>query len=411
MAQMGHLDSGDTAWLLLCTAMVMLMTPALALFYAGMVQGKHVLSTLMHSLFSLSLVSVQWALVGYSLAFAPGRGWSTGWLGGGDYFVLAGVDASPHGSVPHLAFMAYQGTFAAITPALISGAMAERCKFPTYAAFILLWTTLVYDPLAHWAWSADGWLARWGALDFAGGTVVHLSSGVAALVVAGRLGPRLGYPKILHQPHNLTMTALGGGLLWFGWFGFNAGSALAADGVAALALCNTHLAAASGALCWTLLEGLRFGKASLLGLISGLVAGLVGVTPAAGYVGPMAALAIGALTAAGCQLGVRIKNRLGVDDPLDAFGVHGVGGALGALLLGCLASKAINPAGADGALYGDATLLLKQFVAVGSCGLYAATVTYALVWALDAAMGLRVAPLQEQQGLDMSLHGEAAYRL
>jgi Amt family ammonium transporter len=408
---MTHIDAGDTAWLLICAALVMLMTPGLALFYGGMVQSKQVLSTFMHSFFSLCLVSVQWVVVGYSLAFSPGHGWLGGWCGGLDWAFLRGVDGQPHGTVPHLAFMAYQGMFAAITPALISGAAAERLKFRTYAVFVLLWTTLVYDPLAHWAWAADGWLAKLGALDFAGGTVVHLSSGIAALAVGRALGPRLGYPKVLHPPHNLTMTTLGGGLLWFGWFGFNAGSALAADGLAALALVNTHVAAASGALCWGALEQVRFGRLSMLGLVSGLVAGLVGITPAAGYVGPMAALLIGAATAGVCHLGVRIKEHLGIDDALDAFGIHGVGGAFGALALGLFASRAANPAGVDGLFFGSSALLLKQAWAVGACGLYAWAMTALLLRGLQACMGLRVDPEQEQQGLDISLHGEAGYRL
>src|SRR5688572_13687186 len=287
---MDEIDTGDTAWMLISTALVLLMTPALALFYGGLVRSKNVLSTFMHSFFALGLVTLQWVVIGYSLAFAPSMG-GLGIVGGLDHAFLNGVGLTPRDgqTIPHILFCAYQLMFAIITPALISGAFAERVKFSAYVVFTLLWATLVYDPLAHWVWGPGGWLATRGALDFAGGTVVHLSSGVSALVFAMILGPRLGYPRQKMLPHNLTMTMLGAGLLWFGWFGFNAGSALAANGLAALALVNTHVAAAAGALSWAVVEWIRHGKPSALGAASGLLAGLVAVTPAAGFCGPVAA--------------------------------------------------------------------------------------------------------------------------
>src|SRR5688572_18741212 len=343
MDSVSSVNSGDTAWLLVSTALVMLMTPGLALFYGGMVQGKNVLSTFMHSFLALGLVTIQWVVVGYTLAFGSDHG---GVIGGLDFALLDGVGTDGAGrTVPHLLFMMYQGMFAVITPALISGAYAERMRFSAYCVFTLLWATLVYDPLAHWVWAEGGWLLELGALDFAGGTVVHLSSGVAALVCAAVVGRRVGYPNLRHVPHNLTMTVLGAGLLWFGWFGFNAGSAVAADGLASLALVNTHLAAATGALSWAAIEALRIGKPTMLGVASGLVGGLVGITPAAGFVDPMAAIGIGGLAGLACYGGVLLKARLGYDDTLDAFGVHGVGGAAGALLTGVFASAAVNPAG------------------------------------------------------------------
>ena len=402
-------DPGDTAWLLVSTALVMLMTPGLALFYGGMVQRKNVLSTLMHSFFALGLVSLQWALFGYSLAFAPTHG---GLIGGLDFALLRDVGLGPRdasSTVPHILFMMYQGMFAVITPALISGAFAERMKFSAYALFTLLWATLVYDPLAHWVWGGDGWLAKKGALDFAGGTVVHLSSGASALVVAVVLGKRNGYPTVRHPPHDLTMTLVGAALLWFGWFGFNAGSALASNGLAALALTNTHLAAAAGAVSWALVELVRIRKATALGVASGLVAGLVGITPAAGFVSPMAAIAIGLLSGVVCFGGVLIKGKFGFDDALDAFGVHGVGGALGALLTGVFAQKAFNAAGNDGLLAGNPGLMGVQLVGVGAAAAYAVLVSFLLLKVVDKLVGLRVDLDAERDGLDPALHGESAY--
>ncbi len=398
------IDSGDTAWLLLSAALVMLMTPALALFYGGMVQGKNVLSTFMHSFFALGLVTVQFVLVGYSLCFGPTV---HGVIGGLDFVGLSGVDAAPlsaDAKVPHLAFMAFQCMFAVIAPALISGAYAERMRFSAYVLFTLGWTTLVYDPIAHWSWAPGGWLAKLGAIDFAGGTVVHLSSGISALVCALVIGRRRGYPGVRHPPHALVMTAIGAGLLWFGWFGFNAGSALGASGLAARALVNTHVAAAAGALAWVVLEGARIKKLTMLGFASGLVAGLVAITPAAGFVSPASALLIGALAGAICYAAILVKVRLGYDDALDAFGVHGVGGAAGALLTG-LCARAVDNKGLGGGL----ELLGNQAIALCAAAAWAAVVTFVLLKVIDRLVGLRVDAEAEHDGLDGVLHGESAY--
>jgi Amt family ammonium transporter len=387
------------------------MTPALALFYGGMVQKKNVLSTFMHSFFALGIITIQWAVIGYSLAFGKTHG---GLIGGFDYLFMKGVgmeakDASS--TVPHILFMMYQGMFAIITPALISGAYAERMKFSAYCVFTLLWALFVYDPLAHWVWGPDGWLLKRGALDFAGGTVVHLSSGVTAFVCALVMGKRLGYPQKKYPPHNLTMTVLGAGLLWFGWFGFNGGSALASNGLAALAFSNTHLAAATGAVAWGLVEAIRVKKVTMLGVASGLVAGLVGITPAAGYVSPMAAMAIGLAAGVVCYGGVMLKGKFGYDDTLDAFGVHGVGGALGALLTGVFAAKAFNPGGGDGLLLGGTGVFVTQVIGVAAAAAYAGIVSLVLLKLVDLVIGLRVTPDVEREGLDIPLHGESGYEL
>ena len=395
------MNSGDTAWLLVSTGLVMLMTPGLALFYGGMVQGKNVLSTFMHSFFALGLVSVQFAVIGYTLAF--GTSWH-GVVGGLDYVGLDGLtETTTQGTVPHLAFVAYQCMFAVITPALISGAYAERLKFSAFVVFTLAWTTVVYDPIAHWVWADGGWLKELGAIDFAGGTVVHLSSGISALVCAIVLGRRNGYPSTRHPPHDLTMTVVGAGILWFGWFGFNAGSA-GANGTAALALLNTHLAAAAGALTWSIVEGARIRKFTMLGVASGLVAGLVAITPAAGYVSPMVALVIGVAAGGVCYGAVIAKAKLGYDDALDAFGVHGVGGATGALLTGVFARAALNN-GHGGGL----SLLGKQAIGIVAAGAWAAIVTFVLLKVIDLTIGLRVEAEIEHDGLDGALHGESAY--
>jgi ammonium transporter, Amt family len=398
------MNSGDTAWLLVSAALVMLMTPGLALFYGGMVQGKNVLSTLMHSFFALGIVSVQFAFVGYSLCFAPT--WH-GVIGGLDYLGMSGVgdqalDRSHQ--FPMLAHFAYQCMFAVITPALISGAYAERMKFSAYVVFTLAWTTLVYDPIAHWVWQSDGWLAQLGAIDFAGGTVVHLSSGVSALICALVIGKRRGYPAVRHPPHDLTLTVIGAGILWFGWFGFNAGSALHADGLASLAFVNTHLAAAAGALAWAIIEASRAKKATMLGVASGLVAGLVAITPAAGYISPIAAIGLGAAAGLICYGGVLLKTRLGYDDALDAFGVHGIGGATGALATGLLTRAALNNDHGGGL-----DLLSKQAIGVAAAGAWAAVVTFVLLKGIDLVIGLRVDAETEHDGLDGALHGESAY--
>jgi len=392
---------GDTAWLLISAGLVMLMTPGLALFYGGMVQGKNVLSTFMHSFFALGLVTVQFAVIGYSISFGPT--WH-GVIGKLDFVGLQNIDVTTaHGSVPTLAFFAYQCMFAVIAPALISGAYAERFKFSAYVLFTLGWTTLVYDPIAHWSWADGGWLAKLGAIDYAGGTVVHLSSGISALVCALVLGKRRGYPATRHMPHDLTMTVLGAGLLWFGWFGFNAGAA-GANGTAALALVNTHLAAGAGALTWSIIEGSRIRKMTMLGVASGLVAGLVAITPAAGYVSPMVALLIGGAAGLICYLAVLAKSKLGYDDALDAFGVHGVGGATGALLTGIFARAALNNGNGGGL-----SLLGKQAIGIAAAGAWAAVVTFVLLKALDLTIGLRVDAETEHDGLDGALHGESAY--
>jgi ammonium transporter, Amt family len=392
---------GDTAWLLISAALVMLMTPGLALFYGGMVQGKNVLSTFMHSFFALGLVTLQFALVGYSLAFGTSQG---GIIGGFDFIGLSGIsETAERGSVPHYAFFLYQCMFAVIAPALISGAYAERLKFSAYIVFTLAWTTLVYDPIAHWSWASGGWLLELGAIDYAGGTVVHLSTGVSALVIAIVLGKRKGYPSIRHPPHNLTMTVLGAGLLWFGWFGFNAGAA-GANGTAAMAMVNTQLAAAAGAMAWVIVEGMRIKKFTMLGFASGLVAGLVAITPAAGFVSPLTAIAIGAAAGAICYGAVLAKARLGYDDALDAFGLHGVGGVTGALLTGVFARAALNEGNAGGL-----SLLGKQAIAIAAAGAWAAVVTYVVLKAIDFTLGLRVDQETEHEGLDGPLHGESAY--
>jgi Amt family ammonium transporter len=409
---MTDINPADTAWLLVSTALVLLMTPALALFYGGMVRSKNVLSTYMHSFFAMGVVTLVWVVVGYSLAFGKSHG---GLIGDLSYLFLKDVGFDPRKgqSVPHLLFMAFQLMFAIITPALISGAYAERLKFSTYVVFTALWSLLVYSPVCHWVWGADpgtgevvGFLAKRGALDFAGGTVVHMTAGISALVFALVLGKRLGYPARKAPPHNLTMTLLGAGLLWFGWFGFNAGSALSSGGLAALALVNTHIAAAMGALSWATVEWIRHGKPSSLGVASGLVAGLVVVTPAAGFISPASAILLGLLAGAVCFGGVLLKGKFGYDDTLDAFGVHGVGGTLGAILTGVFASKAMNPAGNDGLLAGNGQLFVEQLIGVGVTAAYSVIMTFILLKVLDKTMGLRVAKDEEQEGLDVVLHGE-----
>jgi Amt family ammonium transporter len=402
---MSEINGADTAWILVSTALVMLMVPGLAFFYGGLVHARNVLSTAMHSFFALALVSLQWVLVGYSLCFAPSS--LGGFIGGFDHVALQGVgmEARPGTGIPHLLFMAFQMMFAIITPALISGAFAERVKFSAYALFTLLWATLVYDPVCHWVWNSKGWLFERGALDFAGGTVVHLTSGVSALVFALVLGKR----RRPSPPGNLPLTLLGAGLLWFGWFGFNAGSAVAAGGLAALALVTTHLAAAAGAFSWAAIEWLKHGKPTSLGVASGLVGGLVVITPAAGFVSPMSAMIMGLAAGAICFGGVMLKGKLGYDDALDAFGVHGIGGAAGALLTGVFAQQAWNAAGKDGLLFGGTDAFVEQIIAVGAAGAYAVVVTFAILKVVDWLVGLRVDEEAEHEGLDTALHGETAY--
>ena len=392
------------------TGLVLLMLPGLALFYGGLVRTKNVLSTFMHSFVVLGLVTLQWVVFGYSLAYGPDHG---GIIGGLSYAFMRGVDLAPRqgDTIPHMLFFAYQMMFAIITPALISGAYAERFKFSAYALFTLLWSTLIYDPLAHWVWGNGGWMAKMGVLDFAGGIVVHVSSGVSALVVALVVGKRLGYPRERSLPHNLTMVLLGAGILWFGWFGFNGGSALSASGIATLALVNSQLAAAAGGIVWLLVDVIRYGKASALGFASGLVAGLATVTPASGFVGPMGAIAIGTAAGLACYGAVILKSKLNYDDTLDAFGVHGVGGAIGSILLGVFATKAWNASGANGLVTGDFTFLGKQVLAVVVTVAFSAVGTLIVLKIVDALVGLRVTSDEEREGLDINLHGEEGYSI
>jgi Amt family ammonium transporter len=402
---MDALNQADTAWLMVSCALVMLMTPGLALFYGGMVGSKNVLSSFMHSFIALGIITLQWVVIGYSLAFGADVG--GGFIGGFEFAFLNGVGLEPtEGStIPAILFMAFQMMFAIITPALISGAIAERMKFSAYFVFILLWATLVYDPICHWVWGPDGWLQEHGALDFAGGTVVHLSSGAAALVCAIVLGRR-GRPG---PPHNLTLTLLGAGMLGFGWFGFNAGSALAANENAALALVNTHLAAAAAAFAWAAVEWFKQGKPTALGVASGLVAGLVCITPAAGFVGPMSAVLMGLAAGPVCYGAVMLKGKLGYDDALDAFGIHGVGGALGAILTGVFAAEVWG--GNQGLIDGKTELLVGNIIGVLAAAAYSIVVTFVLLKLIDATIGLRVSPDEENEGLDTNLHGEEGYHM
>jgi len=394
-------DTGDTAWMLVSSALVLVMLPGLALFYGGMVRSKNVLSTSMHTFAAMAIIGVQWVAFGYSLAFG-GEG---SLIGGFDNLFLKGITPeSLTGTIPTYVFVIFQGMFAIITPALISGAVAERMKFSTYCVFILLWSTLVYDPLCHWVWGSGGWLAAAGALDFAGGTVVHLSSGVSALMIALILGKRIGYPHERMTPHNLPMTLLGAGLLWFGWFGFNAGSALSSGGSAALAFTTTQTAAAAGALSWMLAEWFHAGKPSALGAASGIVAGLVVITPAAGFVTPGWALLMGLSAGLVCYGGVMMKHRFGYDDSLDAFGVHGIGGAWGAIATGIFATV-----GATGLIGGNVHQLWVQLLGVVAGGGYAIVVTLLLLFVLGKTMGLRVEKDDERMGLDQSSHSETGY--
>lgn len=404
----GEISAGDTAWMLVSTALVLLMTPGLALFYGGMVRSKNALSTIMHSFFAMGVMTIQWVVIGYSLAFSEGNAF----IGGLDFAFLRGVgtEPGPAPGIPHNVFMLFQGMFAIITPALISGAFAERIKFRAYVVFILLWGTLVYDPVCHWAWGPGGWMGAsgLGALDFAGGTVVHINSGVAALAFALLLGRRIGYPHQAMKPHNLGLTVLGAGILWFGWFGFNGGSALASNGAAANAFVVTHIAAAAAACGWCIMEALHRGKASVLGAASGAVAGLVAITPACGFVGTSSALWIGGAAGFICYGGVLLKTRLGYDDSLDAFGVHGIGGAWGAIATGVFAATAVG--GTAGLLEsGNLGQVGIQLVSVAATAGYAFVVTLVLVWVIDRTMGIRVSEEDERTGLDLSAHGETAY--
>lgn len=406
------IDTGDTAWILISTALVMLMTPGLALFYGGMVRRKNVLGTIMQSFIALGVVTIVWVLYGYSLAFGPDVGHIIGNL---DWVGLKGVGLEPNpdyaATIPHQAFMIFQMMFAVITPALITGAFAERFKFKTYIVFLVVWVTIVYAPLAHWVWGVGGWIRNLGALDFAGGLVVHISSGVSALAAALIVGKRRGLGVEPMPPHNLTMTFLGAALLWFGWFGFNGGSALASGALATSAFVITHIATAAATLSWMFAEWTHRKKPTALGAISGAVAGLVAITPASGFVGPMSAILIGLAAGTVCYMAVNLKNKLGYDDSLDAVGVHGVGGTLGAIATGLFASKAINPAGNDGLFFGNASLLWTQLISVGAAWIYSFVVTLIILKVLDVTMGLRVDDESESVGLDHTQHGESGYVL
>ena len=407
------MNSGDTAFVLLSAALVMLMTPGLALFYGGMVRSKNVLATIMENFILLGVISVLWAFYGYSLAFGPDVGHFIGNL---DWAGLAGVGFEPFKAysetIPHQTFMIYQAMFAVITPALITGAFAERMKFSSFLVFMVLWFTVVYCPVCHWVWGDGGWLKNLGALDFAGGTVVHINAGIAALAAALVVGKRQGYGNhTSFIPHNLPMTILGAGLLWFGWFGFNAGSALAAGALASSAFTATHMATAAATLSWVGVEWIFRGKPTTLGAASGAVAGLVAITPAAGYVGPMSAIIIGLAAGVICYGAVLAKPRLGYDDSLDVVGVHCVGGLVGALCTGLFASKLVNPAGGDGLFYGNPGQFVTQLLAVGATLVYSFVISYILFKILDATMGLRVSPEDEVAGLDITEHQETGYSL
>ncbi|SDD59930.1 ammonium transporter [Sporomusa acidovorans] len=410
-AEAAKIDTGDTAFVLISAALVMIMTPGLALFYGGMVRTKNALSTIMQSFFVIGLISVQWVLFGYSLAFGPDI---SSFIGGLDWVGLAGVgqeaNADYAATIPHLAFMIFQAMFAVITVGLITGAFAERMKFGAFVVFALLWSTFVYDPVAHWVWGVGGWIRELGVLDFAGGTVVHIISGVSGLTIALMIGKRKGYGSEVMMPHHLPMTVIGASLLWFGWFGFNAGSALSANGLAANAFVVTHAAAAAATVSWVLTEWINHGKPTILGAASGCVAGLVAITPAAGFVSLIPAVIIGLVAGIICFLAVAVlKTRLGYDDSLDAFGVHGVGGTWGALATGLFASKAVNPAGADGLFYGNASQLTTQAIGVAASWAVAAIMTFLIIKLIGTFMEVRATSEQEVQGLDITEHGERGY--
>ena len=406
------IDSGDTAWVLASAALVMLMTPALGFFYGGLVRRKNVLSTIMHSFFILCLISVQWVLWGYSLAFGPDKGHVIGgleWVGLNHVGFTPNPDYAP--TIPHQAFMVFQMMFAVITPALITGAFAERKRFKAFVLFSLLWATFVYDPIAHWVWGAGGWLHNLGALDFAGGTVVHISSGVSALVAALMLGRRLGFGREKVEPHDSTMTVLGAALIWFGWFGFNAGSALGANGLAVSAFVVTNTAAAMGALTWMTVSWWRNQQPSVLGAAAGAVAGLVAITPASGFVNVMGAIVIGFGAGVVCYVAIQLRERIKVDDALDVWAVHGIGGTWGALATGLFATLAINAGGANGLFFGNPKQALVQLLAVAASWIYSAGGTFVILKLVNVIVPLRVEEHEEALGLDLSQHGEPAYAL
>jgi ammonium transporter, Amt family len=397
------INQADTAWMLVATALVLLMTPALAFFYGGLVRSKNALNTMMMSFISLGFVGVLWALFGYSLAFAPGNNW----IGDTSRFFLRTVNLDPQGTIPHALFMSYQGTFAIITAALISGAIVERMRFPAYVVFISLWALVVYSPIAHWVWGG-GWLADKGALDFAGGTVVHVNAAVAALAAAVVVGKRQEYPSTSLLPHNVPFTLLGAGLLWFGWFGFNAGSALSAGPIAGLAFVTTMLAPAATLVVWTFLDMIRSGKPTAVGCATAIVVGLVAITPAAGFISPMSAIALGGLAAIPSYLMLVWRAKTSLDDSLDVIAAHGVGGTVGAMLTGVFAQKAFNGV-ADGALFGNPGQLFVQLQAVLAAIIYSGVMSFILLKLIGLVMPLRAGTNDESVGLDISMHGEEAY--
>jgi Amt family ammonium transporter len=402
-------SAADTAWLLISTAMVLLMTPGLAFFYGGLVRRKNFLSTIMMSFFCLGLIGVLWVVYGYSLAFGPDKG---GIIGGLQYFGLIGVGQDPSSvyapTVPHLAFMAFQGMFAIITVALITGAVVERIKFSALFLFSVLWFTFVYTPVAHWVWGAGGWLNRLGALDFAGGTVVHIAAGVSALSLATLLGPRKGFKQEPMEPGNIPMVALGAGILWFGWFGFNAGSALSSGGIATSAFVATNISAASAALTWMLLTWI-YRRPSLLGVVTGAVVGLVAITPAAGFVQPIMGIPIGAGVSLLCYYVMLFRMKTNIDESLDVWAVHGMGGTWGALATGIFASAAVNSAGRNGLLYGNPGQVAIQLAGIATVWVFAFGMTWIIGKAVNMLVGLRVSSQEEAVGLDISQHGERAY--
>jgi Amt family ammonium transporter len=410
---MNVVNSGDTGFMIVCSALVLFMTPGLAFFYGGLVRSKNVVNTMMMSFAAMAIVAVQWVLFGYSIAFAPGSGLFAPVFGGFQWLGLHGVGLLPNpdyaATIPHQQFMIFQAMFAIITPALISGAIVERMKFKAYAVFILLWSTISYDLLAHWVWAMDGWLRGLGALDFAGGTVVHINAGVSALVAMLMLGPRKGFPHRVSPPHNVTLALLGGGMLWFGWFGFNAGSAGSAGSIATAAFVATNTSAGAAMLGWMLLDTFLKGKPTAVGAVTGAVAGLVAITPACGYVSPLSAIVIGLGVSAICYWALNQRIKWNMDDTLDAFSVHGVGGIFGAIITGVLASRLVNPAGADGLLFGNPSLLLIQLLAVAVTIVFSGTVTFVLLKLVDWTIGIRSGEAQESEGLDLVEHGEKAY--
>ena len=409
------MNTGDTAWVLISTALVLLMTmPGLAFFYGGLVRRKNVLSVLMQCFIILCVISLQWVLYGYSLTFGPDIG---GFIGNLDWIGLKGVGGAPNAdyaaTIPHGAFMIFQAMFAVITPALIIGTSAERMKFSAFLLITILWATFVYDPLGHWVWGTGGWLRELGALDFAGGIVVHTSSGISALVLAILIGKRVGYGNgVTYRPHNMPFAVLGGALLWFGWFGFNAGSALGANELAVNAFITTNVATAAAGLTWALIEWRLNGAPTALGVVTGAVAGLVAITPACGFVNPMNAIFIGIMVGIICYIAVaKVKGMLGYDDSLDAFGVHGVGGIWGTLATGLFAEKAVNSAGSDGLFFGNAHQFLVQCLLVVVTIVFASVMTWIIFKLVDAVIGVRVDKKAEIIGLDLTQHKESAYTL